>query len=197
MQKEHLHSQQVCIYLIYMNKQTAIRIQKHIYNKGVSILETVVYVTMLMMLTTAVMSSLISLFKSYGVVKVQQDIETSAIQILDKLTRDIRDTTGVVLGESAFNVPQGSIALTILRGASHDVYKYYVASGTLKVSKNAVYLGDLSQSGITVNSFVLRQVTGSSVVDNAIKIELNLQGSLRYGSSTISKNFYTTVQRRN
>lgn len=180
-----------------MNKQTAIKIQKHIYNKGFSILETVLYVTMLMLLTATVMSSLISLFTSYGVVKVQQDIETSAIQILDKLTRDIRNTTSIILNESAFNVPQGSIALTVVYDGSNDVYKYYVASGTLKVSKNAVYLGDLSQSGIIVNNFVLRQVTGSSVVDNAIKIELNLQGSLRYGSSTISKNFYTTVQRRN
>jgi hypothetical protein len=180
-----------------MNKKLVVKIKKHIYSKGVSIIETVVYITMLMLLTAVVMSSLISLFKSYSVIKAQQDIELSAIQILDKLTRDIRDTTGVVLAESSFNVPQGALALTIVNGTSTDVYTYYAASSTLKVSKNGVYLGDLSQTGVLVDSFVLRQVVGSSVAANAIKIELNLQGVSRYSTSTISKNFYTTVQQRN
>jgi len=180
-----------------MNKNFFTSVQKLRYQKGFSILETIVYLTILTLLTAVVMSSLISLFKSYSVVKAQQDIELSAIQILDKLTRDIRDTTSIVSGQSSFGVPLGSIALNIANGASTDVYRYYATSSVLKVSKNGVYLGDLSQGGVVVNSFILRQVVGSSSAADAIKIELNLQASSRYSTSTISKYFYTTVQQRN
>lgn len=165
------------------------------HNKGFSIFETVVYIAMLTVLTVVVMSSLMGLFKSYSVIKVQQDIELSAIQIMDKLTRDIRETTGVVVGQSSFGVPQGALALNVTETSGTDVYSYYSASSTLKVSKNGVYLGDLSQPGVLVNSFTLYQIVGTTT--KAIRVELNLQAYPRYGLNPVNKSFYTTVQQRN
>ncbi len=163
-------------------------------HKGISILETVIYFSMLAVLTLVVTRSLMSLFKSYSVIKTQQDVETSAIQIIDKLTRDIRDSNAVVLASSSFNVPEGSVGLSIVNGSVTDQYAYYSTSSVLKVSKNGVYLGDLSQPGVVVNSFIARYINGTST--QAIKIELNLQATPRYGVPPISKNFYTTVQLR-
>ncbi|MES2623480.1 MAG: prepilin-type N-terminal cleavage/methylation domain-containing protein [Patescibacteria group bacterium] len=163
--------------------------------KGFSLVEIVIYFSMLAVLTIVVISSLMSLFKSYSVIKLQQDIEASAIQVLDKMTRDIRDADGVVSAQSSFGVPEGSVALTITTDSVTDTYRYYVASSSVKVSKNGTYIGDLTQSSVTVNSLTAYEILGTST--HAIKLELNLQATPRYGTSTISENFYTTVQLRN
>lgn len=183
--------QQQCIFLIYMNK-----LNLHIHHKkGLTILEIVIYLSMLSVLTVVVISSLMSLFKSYSVIKLHQDIETSAIQVMDKVTRDIRDANEIALAQSSFGVPLGSVAVNITTDAVTDVYRYYVASSTVKVSKNGIFLGDLTQRGVIVNSFTAYYINGTST--QAVKIELNLQATPRYGTSTISKNFFTTVQLRN
>jgi hypothetical protein len=152
--------------------------------RGLTIFEIVIYFSMLSVLTVVVMSSLISLFKSYSVIKLQQDIE-----------RDIHDANDIVLGQSSFSVPEGAIALSITEGASTDIYRYYNSSSTLKVSKNGTFLGNLSQSGVMVDSFIVRQISGTST--SAIKVELVLRATPRYGTSTVYENFYTTVQQRN
>lgn len=165
------------------------------FKKGISIIEIIVYFSMLSVLTIVVISSLMSLFKSYNVIKLQQDLETSAIQIIDKLQRDIHDADNIVQGQSSFGVPEGSVALNIVEGAATNVYRYYSASSTLKVSKNGVYIGDLSQPYVFVDNFTLRQIVGTT--SSAVKVELRLRVTPRYGTSTVYKNFYTTVQLRN
>jgi hypothetical protein len=166
----------------------------HTYKKGVSLVESIVYFSMLAVLTLVVTGSLMSLFKSYSAIKIQQDLETSSIQIMDKLTRDIRDANSVVIASSSFGVPQGSLGLSIVNGTTTDQYAYYSNGSAFQVSKNGAYLGDLSQTGVVVNSFIVRYINGTST--QAIKVELNLQATPRYGLSAISKNFYTTVQLR-
>ena len=181
-----------------MNKRNIHRQKKYnVRNAGLSILELVVYFSMLSVLTVVLISSLMSLFKSYSVIKVQQDIETSAIQVMDKVTRDLRDASEIALAQSSFGVPLGSVAVNIDTETTTDVYRYYLASTTasIKLDKNGTYLGDLTQSGVIVNSFTAYYINGTST--QAVKIELNIQGTPRFGTTTISKNFYTTVQLRN
>lgn len=174
-----------------MNKK---HLQKNT-KKGLTILEIVIYFSMLSVLTVVVISSLMTLFKSYNAIKLNQNIETSAIQIMDKMTRDIRDADSLALAQSSFATPQGSVALNITNNSVTDVYRYYATSSTVKLSKNGTFIGDLTQAGVIVNSFTLYYINGTST--QAIKIELNLQANPKYGASTISRNFYTTVQLRN
>lgn len=183
--------QRRCIYLIYMNKRN--RYQKT--QSGLTILEIVIYFGMLAALTVVVISSLMSLFKSYNVIKLNQNIETSAIQVMDKMTRDIRDADEVAIAQSSFGSPVSAVAVNITTDSITDTYRYYAASSTIKYSKNGVYLGDLTQPGVVVNSFTAHYINGTST--QAIKIELNLQATLRNETSPMSKNFYTTVQLRN
>lgn len=165
------------------------------HKRGLTILEIVIYFSMLGVLTVVVITSITSLFKSYSVIKLHQNIETSAIQIMDKITRDLRDGDEVAIAQSSFGVPTGSVAVNITTDSVTDVYRYYATSSTVKYSKNGVFLGDLTQPGVVVNSFTAYYINGTST--QAVKIELNLQATPRYSTSTISKNFYTTVQLRN
>lgn len=171
--------------------------KKYSYSKGFTLVESIVYFSLLVILSVVVINSLFSLFGSYSKIKAMQDMETTAIQVLERITRDARAANAIIDAQSSFSVPQGYVSFYIVApgGGSMDSVKYYASSSVIKVDKNAVYLGDLSLSSVQVNSFLLRYINGTS--SKALKIELGLQTNVRHSSSTIYKNFYTTVQLRN
>src|SRR3989344_5665473 len=170
--------------------------KQYSYSKGFTLVESIVYFSLLVILSIVVINSLFSLFGSYSKIKAMQDMETTAIQVLDRITRDARASNTIIDAQSSFSVPQGYVSLYMLApgGGSMDTVKYYASSSAIKIDKNGTYLGDLSLSSVKVNSFLLRYINGTST--RALKIELGLQTSVRHSSSTIYKNFYTTVQLR-
>lgn len=163
------------------------------YKKGVTLLEAVVYFSLLAIVSMVVVDSLFSLFRSYSIIRVGQDIETSAIQVLDRMTRDIRDADSVVVGQSSFGIPASYVTLS-MNSSGTDLVKYSASSSRIVVDKNGVYLGNLSLSTVTVDNFNIRYINGTST--QALKIELGLVGTVRHASTTMYKNFYTTVQLR-
>ena len=70
-----------------------------------------------------------------------QEVEYNAINILDKITRDTRDSKNVIVGQSLFEIPQGYVTLNN-------------ASGTITVAVQAA-------SGVT-SSGSLTVATGES-----------------------------------
>ncbi|MEN9604606.1 MAG: hypothetical protein RJB39_291 [Candidatus Parcubacteria bacterium] len=171
---------------------------KHIQTKnnkaGMTLIELVIYFSLLAVLSAVVVSSIFSLFKSYASIKVGQDMETTAIQVLDRMTRDIHDADSILVNLSSFGIPSSYVTLSMNSSASETI-KYYVASTTkIAVDKNGVYLGELSLSTVKIDNFLIRYINGTST--QALKIELGLIGEVRNASTTIYKNFYTTVQLR-
>ncbi len=163
-------------------------------NRGFTLIETLIYLSLLIVLGAIVINSVFSLFSSYSKIRLTQDMETTAIQVLDKMTRDIHASTAVVDAQSSFNVPNGYVSLSIPNGAGTDTVKYYATSSQIKVDKNGVYLGDLSLKSVMVNSFDIDYVNGTST--KALKIELQLQAAVRNSTETLYKTFRTTVQLR-
>lgn len=161
--------------------------------KGLTILEVVIYFGLMAVLTVVVMDSLFSLFKSYSAIRAGQDLETTAIQVLDRITRDIHDADSVVVNQSSFNIPAGYVTLA-MNAAGTETIKYVASSTRIAVEKNGVYLGHLSLSTVTVSNFNIKYINGTST--QALKIELGLTAPVRNASTTVYKNFYTTVQLR-
>lgn len=162
-------------------------------NKGVTLVEIVIYFALLAVVTAVVIDSLFSLFKSYAAIKVGQDMETTAIQVLDRMTRDIHDADSVLVAQSSFGIPTSYVTLS-MNPAGTETVRYIASSSQIAVDKNGVYLGNLSLSTITVDNFNIRYINGTST--QALKIELGLMGQVRNASTTIYKDFYTTVQLR-
>lgn len=171
------------------------KILKKDSERGVTLIEIIIYFTLLAIMSGVVINSLFSLFSSYGQIKVIQDMETTAILVLDKLNRDIQSAQSVNIAQSSFGIPESYLTLTVPNTTGGtDTIKYYATSSKIKVDKNGAYLGTLSLSSVSVNNFIIRQITSSST--SAFKVELGLQGTARNSTSTIYKNFYTTAQLR-
>ena len=164
-------------------------------NKGFTLVETIAYMSLLILISVVVIQSMVSLFSSYSQIRVSQDMETTAIQVLDKISRDVRNATAIVENQSSFNIPESYVTLSVPNtlGGS-DTIKYYASAGRVHVDRNGSYLGSLSLPSITVNNFELRYINGTST--KAIKVLLGVQSPIRDNPGVVYENFYTTVQMR-
>ncbi len=166
-------------------------------NSGFSIIEIIIYFSILAIISTLVIGNIISLFKNYNVVRANQDIEYNAISILDKLTRDTRDAAFINTSDSLFSVSQGAISLNIAsstNSTASNTAKFYLNNNKIKYKKDGVDFGNLSTNAVTVSNFKIYYINSSTT--EAIKVELNLEVTPHLHSAVISKNFYTTIQLR-
>lgn len=166
---------------------------KHI--KGFSIIEIVIYFSILGIISILVTDNIIFLFKNYNIVRANQEIEYNAISILDKLTRDTHDAKNVVLEQSSFSVPLGIITLNIASSTNVAVdnkIRFYLEDGKVKYDRDNIYFGNLSTNNAKISNFKIDYINGTTT--EAIKVELSVESTPHLNSSTISKNFYTTIQ---
>lgn len=169
--------------------------KKTLKNKGFTIIETITYMSLLVLVGLIVTQSLINLFASYSQIRVSQDMESTAIQVIDKMSRDVRNATSIVENQSSFGIPQSYVSLLVQNElGSTDTIKYYVNNNKISVDRNGIYIGDLSASAITINNFDIRYINGTST--KALKIYLGLEAPIRDNPGVKYENFYTTVQLR-
>jgi len=157
-------------------------------SKGFSLIEVVIYFGLLAIISTLVITHIISMFKNYGTVRSNQEIEYNAIAILDKLTRDVRDSESINVTDSDFDVAQGAISL---RTSSTSEVLFYLENNKVKYTKDGILIGNLSTNSVTVSNFRIQYINASST--EAIKVDLNLEITPHLQSTPISKNFYTTI----
>lgn len=183
------------MYLIYMNNFLQIKNNKH--NKGFSLIEIIIYFGLLAVISTLVTTNIISLFKNYNIIRSNQEIEYNAINILDKLTRDVRDARSINITDSSFSVAEGSISLNIASTTNDMVsnnIKFYLNNNKIKYMKDNVDIGNISTNSVNASNFRIFYINSSST--EAIKVELTLDTIPRLSSGSISKKFYTTIQLR-
>lgn len=153
--------------------------------KGFSLLEMLVYVTILSITAVVVVNTLLVLANSYGTLRVSQRINSSAMAALERMSRDIRSGESVDTLNSTFDVHPGR--LTLQAGATTT--EFYLDGDVLKVRENGVDVGSLTTKDTTVSSLIFRYVfIGAS---KAIRVELTLTDSRKEISKT--ENFYSFV----
>ncbi len=158
--------------------------------QGFSIIETVVYLALLIIVSVLVIQNIILLFKNYNIVKTNQEIEYNAINIIDKISRDIKDSKNVIVNESVFSIPQGSLSLNTASGS----IKYYFEDNKIKYMKDGNYFSNLSTKNIFVDNFKFYYINATNT--EAIRLELGLRSKAHLDNDFINKNFYTTIQLR-
>ena len=79
--------------------------------KGFILVETIVYVILLGILCFTTVEILITMSRSYGRLRVSQNINHSAVVTLERLTREIRAGDSIDMGASTLNATSGVLML--------------------------------------------------------------------------------------
>ena len=160
-------------------------------NKGFTLIETIIYIVVFSMMSIALVQVIISINKAYGAIKSNQALEMSASDSLNKMSRDIRNATSVLIGPSTnFGVSPGKLALSSKDGSGvvHTVEYYVDANKMLQVKEDGISVGKLTSSSTPISNLVFSQITTGN--SSAVKIDLSLQ--VLKDKATTTESFHST-----
>lgn len=156
------------------------------YNQGFSLLEMLVYVTILAMLMVIVVTVLTSVTKSYASLKASKNLNHAAVVSLERMTREIRGANSLVTASSVLDASPGKI---YLQGEGTDSIEFYLDSGVLKMNMNGVYEGPLTSDETTVTDLVFTH--SSTDESEAVRIDMTIESGT--GDKMKTERFYSTV----
>ena len=147
--------------------------------EGFSLVEMLIYISILVLLLAVIMNIVVSVVRSGRVIKALRNVENSATISLERLVREVRQAESVNAGLSTLGSNPGRLVLegTDIDGNPRTV-EFSLSSGTLMFSENGVELGALSQSDARVSNLIFHLFSGPN--SEGIKIEMTIES----GTST-------------
>ncbi|MDO8620449.1 MAG: prepilin-type N-terminal cleavage/methylation domain-containing protein [bacterium] len=163
---------------------------RRLSKRGFSLVEMIFYVIILSFALVAVMQTLIVVTRSYGVLRSEQRIEQEAAFSLERITREIRDASGIDDAGSIFGTHPGKLLLnsTDALGVARTV-EFSVDTGKISLKENGVVTGLLTSGKATVTNLVFRKITTTR--SKGVKVEMTLSAGT--GVAARTENFFTTA----
>jgi len=162
--------------------------QTKLPKKGFSLVEMLIYVSILSVISVIVVNLLISMTSTYRTVVALRIAENAGINTMERITRDLRAAGSLDLGESNLGNNPGALGL-VFTGGPVSTERFYMEGGILKLDINGAYFGPLTFSNVTVTNLVFRLM--DSGVSQAVKIDMTLEGHV--GATVKTKTFHSTV----
>lgn len=160
--------------------------------KGFSVIELLIYIAILGMFLAVVMSSMISITKSYATIKSARSIHASAISSYERLANEIRGAKRVELGSSVLNLHPGVLTIVRDTAGGESISVFNIENNLLTISVDGNKEGTLTKDDSTITNLVFRYFNGTN--GGAIKIEMTIQST--HGNATQTESFSDTFTLR-
>ncbi|MDP3934714.1 MAG: type II secretion system protein [Candidatus Giovannonibacteria bacterium] len=144
--------------------------------RGYTLLETVIYVSILAVIAVLALGSILSVYKAFGKTKVERRLALNGDVAMERMLRDIRSATSTDIAVSAFKTNPGILKI--------GWTKFSLLGSVLRVTESG-QAADLTSDINVTNLMFYRTVSANSEI---IKIEMTLQAGT--GIFQKSKNFY-------
>jgi len=161
----------------------------HNRRKGFSLVELVVYASILALILVLIVHTVLAISSSYTHLKVIRNTENSAAVSMERITRSIRDAESVNNDGSILNANPGKLKLNTSVGGAGGSVELYLASTTLRIKENGVDMGPLTATGTRVTNLIFRPIQSPNSA--AVKIEMEVEGSERNVLKTYK--LYSTI----
>ena len=158
--------------------------------KGYTLVEALVYIAVLVIIIYVTIQGMIALADSYKGTKAGMVLAQSTSSVIDSFSSEIKRANSIDTAQSIIGSPGfGKLVLnsTDENGIAETV-EFYVDGSTLKIKKNGLEIGPLTNASISVLRLYFYVI--STPVSDAVKLDLTL-----YNGQSIG--FYYTVGLRN
>jgi hypothetical protein len=160
---------------------------------GFSLLEIVVYVSLFTVISGITLTGLVQTAKSFNGLRSARDIDSTAVQVLGRLSRDIKSADLVDFTQSDFSTNPGKLTLlTVTASGTPMKVSYDVRNGQLYVAENNIDKGALSGGDVNIDGLFFTYVNATQ----SRGIRIILQMSSKRDSMHTVENFYSTAVMR-
>ncbi len=158
--------------------------------RGFSLTETIVYIAILAIISTAFTVTSVTLLKTFAYVRASSDLAQTATFALERMTREIRFAYNVDTGGSVLLVHPGTLALdTLDTSGSPSTALFTLSGGQLMLIEGGGTPTPLTRNGVTITNLTFTHTLGTFT--EAVRIDLTLEKPVR--EDTISETFRTFV----
>lgn len=164
--------------------------------KGVSLLETIIYVSILAMIFVVVINTVIVVSNSFGKARVKRNITAQGGAALERILREARLADSVDIIGSTLGVHPGELHLNTIVGPNDETKttRNFSLQGNDLMIREGTSEAVALTSGVEITNLVFYFLTASTTSE-AIRIEMALSDSA--GRFQTSQNFSgTAVLRR-
>jgi len=153
--------------------------------KGTSLLETAVYIAIFSVIAVVVVSTMLSLSRSYISLRVTQNINNATMVAFEQMVRNVRLAESVDVANSTLGIHPGRLTVVV----DTTTVEFYLNGTTLRMRKGGVDVGLLTTPDVSVTSLIFRRVTNGN--SEGVKIDMTIQSTL--GKITKTENVYDFV----
>lgn len=157
--------------------------------RGISIVETVIYLAIFTVMSILVINSFIIILSSVGVINTNHDLVSSAASSMDRMSLEIRQAKSI----DAIN---SSSSVLVLKGTdSSEGIKFIKEGNNLNIYKSTdggtswTLVGDLLVENVSLDSILFTRIT--TLNSEGVKIQMTLEDT--HSKTNKTKNFYNTV----
>jgi len=159
--------------------------------KGESLIETLIYASILTIMAIAVTQSLLMMMKSYGNIKLHRSMNISVSDAMERITREIRLADSVDIAGSALGTSPGKIKVNTVDDLGSATTKEFFLSGTGVYAKEGASTPEaLTSSSTEITSLIFRRITAGEVSES---VKINLTARVKVGNLEKTENFYNTA----
>jgi hypothetical protein len=160
------------------------------YKKGTSLVETVVYTSLLAVLATVAVTSLLLLNRSLQNIVISRIVDDASQEIMEKVIREIRFANSVDVAKSTLSVNPSVLVLdsTTSLGVPTEV-EFSLSGNTLVIKRDDVLLGPLTPNQVEINEVIFDHIVTPE--SEAVKVSIVLIG--QKNAVYIEERFNTTV----
>lgn len=153
-------------------------------NRGISIVETIIYLAIFTIISIVVINSFIVVLNSFAVTRTNHTLLNSGSLAMDRIAYEIRQASSI----NAIITDGDTLCLKDI-SALDCIVKFEKNVDTLELSQNGSVVGNMLSSDVILTRLVFNRISGTN--SEAVKIEMDLQN---INSKIIkTETFYNTV----
>lgn len=151
-------------------------LKKKIKQKGFTLVEMLVYVSVLTVISVAIVSFLFWAIKTNAKSRTMAEVSDNARRAMETMVYEIRQATGVYTPTSAFDANPGQLSLeTKINPRDNETKTYedfYLADGKLYLKKEGISPEQITSDQVRVSNLIFKNIGSSG---NLANIQINLQ----------------------